>query len=174
MEEPYYITPFSPTKHYGRALNRHISLLPKDAWVVVRDMDTMPLIPEFGNQVIEAIEDNKDASLITVNTNRVWGRPMDNNPDITHHIEKAKKLAANKSYDYIGDVIPAFCWIFPRRIWADHPFDEYPILWPPKAPNSFDTRWTVGLPGTKVRANHIYLWHTYRLGRNHRNYNHLK
>ena len=136
----FYITPFSSSKHYGRELNKHIEPLPDNCWIVVRDLDTMVLSPNTGNLIEQAIIDNPKAELITTNTNRVWGSPLNSNSDIVWHIKKAHQLESEKDYQLIEGVIPAFCWIFPKSTWSKMPFDDLPILHPPNNPNSFDVR----------------------------------
>ena len=42
----HYITPGRSDLNYGKSINDHIKHLPNDAWIVLRDIDTMPAYHE--------------------------------------------------------------------------------------------------------------------------------
>ena len=162
------ITPSAPDKHYGRVLNEYIRCFPDDAWIIIRDQDTQYLHHESTKICYEAIADNPQCDLFSCATNRAWGQGFSNDPNILNH----HKLAYNrdKKYTTIRGIVPAFFWMFPKRLWIDNPFDDYPIIHGGK---SFDTRWTQGKAWNMLRIDHLYVFHFYRLHKHHRNYAHL-
>ena len=161
---------YARDKLYGKALNKRISRIPEDYWICVMDLDAMFLYPNQPDLMYEAIETHPDTTLFTCSTNRAWGQQVSPEGDITKHIKIAHEKAKERIYKPISGVIPAFFWLFHHKVWRKHPFDDKPII----SGDSFDTRWCRTLPGRKMRIEHLYIWHTYRIDKYHRDYKHLK
>lgn len=164
----YHIGAYATDKHYGRALNKHIALLPDDSWIVLRDGDTMYLTHDWGEIIEQAIIDNPTAPLMTCRTNRAYGQGFDDNPDVTHHYKKA--INRPKAYTPITTIAPSFWWLFPKRTWQANPFDDHPIIY---NGDSFDTRFFRKLPPGAVMIEHLYVFHYYRLHDKTNSFRHL-
>lgn len=163
------ITPHAKDKRYGKALNEQIACMPEDTWVVVRDRDTMYLRSDCVLE--EAITDNPGVELFTCATNRAFGQRMLTHSDILWHWKEAQRRAEKKEYTKVSGVLPAFFWMFPRTLWQRYPFDDHPIIHDRK---SFDTRWCNDLGEIpKIRIEHLYVFHFYRLQKHHKDFNHL-
>lgn len=167
----YEFTPYAQDKRYGKVLNDCVSITPQDSWICIRDRDTMYLDPNSGDLLYEAIRDNPDCKFFTCSTNRVFGQPLSDNTDILNHFKKTFEKREEKSYIEVTGVVPAFFWLFHRSVWEENKFDELPII---ANHMSFDARWTKRLNIKKIRIEHLYIFHFYRLNKHHREYSHLK
>lgn len=171
MPDIYFFTPYSRDLHYGRELNKHIRLVPDDAWVCVRDLDTMALTHTCCEKLYQAIEDNPDAVLMTCLTNRVQnneftcGEALFNESEIHVHINAARAIESNTAYREIEGVVPGYLWLFPKKTWIENPFDDMPIV---ANGGSFDVRWTQKIYGKKILILGMYIFHLYRMGFKHR------
>ena len=167
----FEITPTATDKLYGKALNEHIQRFPEDSWICVRDRDTAYLPGVDSGAIMQrAIEKYPGMTLFSCSTNRSWGQKMDDNPNIIDHIHKAKEMSLNESYKPIKGIVPAHFWLFPRALWVKHPFDNNPII---HRANSFDVRWTRFMNCRKIKIEHLYLFHIYRLGSDVKSFEHL-
>ena len=164
----HHIQAYSKTKHYGRALNQAISYYPDNCWLIIRDFDTMPF--DGYHEILEqAIKDNPDCRFFTCWTNRAYGLPMDRETNILNHWRNAQ--GRKKRYTELKGVVPAFFWMIHKSLWTERPFDDHPIIWHGK---SFDARWTKHMDEKKIRIDHLYIFHFYRLNKSHGDYGHLK
>lgn len=160
-------------KLYGKALNDHIKHLPDDSWIVVMDGDACFLTDDYGKVIEQAINDNPDADLMTCKTNRAWGQGFENETDIVKIRQWAVNASQKKYYRKLKTVLPAFFWLFPKKTWIKHPFDDKPIL---HKGSSFDARWCFQLihsNANMVMIEHLYVFHYYRLHKDIKDKSHL-
>lgn len=162
-----FIQPFSQSKNIGFEYNQCISELPDDCYVVLRDMDTLPLRSDWGNQIYKVIEANPAYQIIGCMTNRlrapyqlVKGKFSDD-PDISNHIEIANQLWDEKG-TLVTEVplVAGMCMIFHKSICEQIKFDENTIF--------FDKRFCEQARKLKMKigvARGVYLFHLYRFGK---------
>ena len=168
----FHVQAYASDKLYGKALNNHIQHLPDDCWVIVRDLDTLPLTSHAMKLCEQAIIDRPDVDLFTCATNRVYGQGLSRESDIIAHHDNASRLEmGDKKYLQIKGCVPAFFWLFRKSLWLDNPFDDLPII---SGNNSFDARWTKDKDWVKVRICHLFIFHFYRLNKDKSDYSHLK
>ena len=67
----YYFVPYSTTKNLGEYYNNCMAIIPSGSWGCFIDGDAMFTTPDFGHQLEEIINQNKDYDLFTCMTNRV-------------------------------------------------------------------------------------------------------
>lgn len=162
----YEFTPYAKDKRYGKVLNEHIRTTPDDAWIIVRDRDTQYLTPHAGDIPLRAIADHPDADLFTCITNRIGDKrflykgEFNEDANIRKHHRIAYELQQYPSYTEVDGIIPAFFWLFPKRVWLKNPFDEDEMF---NKDGTFDIRWTSKITGKKIRIDHLYLFHDYRM-----------
>lgn len=168
----YEFTPYARDKRYGQVLNSHISLLPEDAWICVRDRDTMYLTPDSGDIMYEAIKKYPSADLFTCSTNRGPGQKLDPETDIREHCRTAAIRALNPCYSTYGKekVFPAYWWLFPKRTWRNNRFDNEVII---TEQGTFDTRWCRDVGSMRIKIEHLYIFHLFRLYKDHGNISHF-
>ena len=162
----YYITPYYEGD-IGKGLNEHIDLLPDNAWVCVRDQDT--LLFEGAGRIIDTIADSTDYDLIGAMTNRLrdknqlYGGRLSNEPDINEHIRIAGELfsihdfvVAPANFDLAGVFL-----LFRKSLWRDvGGFATKSI--------KFDKQFTQDARRKGARigiAKGLYVFHLYRWGR---------
>jgi hypothetical protein len=129
----YHVTPFL-RGDISEGINRHIEPLPEDAWVCVRDADTMFLTWRQQWQ-LELIAEKTDCGLITCMTNRCYptycmpGQTLSHDYDILNHVKIAKQMEQDHwcevvpcpppyDPDHEGIIFGQFM-MFPRRVWKD-------------------------------------------------------
>jgi hypothetical protein len=163
----FYVTPWK-TGDIGGGINESLALLPSDAWVCVRDGDTMFLSADWGAQVEQIIARNGVRfDVIGAMTNRLRSRyqlhdgAISEVGDIGYH----REIARQRWRDYgasVGEVpgpLAGMCLIFHRSVWERVPFEPYTI-W-------FDKRFSSRvreLGGRLGVAHGLYLFHLYRWG----------
>lgn len=168
-----YITPFS-TKHnnskwpnIGGEYNKCIAELPDDCWIVLRDGDTMFLTPDWGNQIKNIIENNKDYDLISCMTNRVglkthiYSDFLFQCKDISYHVCHAQTRNIVSGSDVIpADIAPGYLMLFHKSLWQKvGGFKENSITFDKIFSNK------VLKSGGKIGiATGLYLFHLYRWG----------
>jgi hypothetical protein len=167
----YHIQPYACDLHYGREINKHIDLLPDDAWIVLRDYDTLWLSPNYGVIINNAIASYPDTDLFTVQTNRL-GNPKrcyngirSKESDIEKHLIIAQEQELKHEHrciDVADRTVAGMVMIFPKRVWLENPFDDLKII---DQQASFDVRWTRKIKGPIRKIMGLYIWHTYRLGK---------
>ena len=167
MVAVYHSTPWRDG-NIGAGINEFCALVPDDAWVCLRDGDSLFLHPQWGNHVRSIIEANPDHSLIGCVTNRLradyqlHGGKFSEDADLRNHVAIAKQRWAEHKTNVAplaAGPVAAVCMIFPKRVWQRHPFAERTI--------DFDRTFTdaVRAAGGRIGiAQGLYLWHTYRLG----------
>lgn len=173
----FYITPYTSERNrhgfpnIGGAINSTIQHLPDDAYICVRDGDTMFLTSDWGTQIEQIIEANQDYDLITCMTNRVGlkhhccGEYFFNCSDISEHIAHAIRLKESFGNEvdqgtklYPITVAPGYCMIFKKSLWQKvGGFPDFDI--------TFDRIFShkVLKSGGKIGiAKGLYLFHLYR------------
>lgn len=193
MEIPkiYYFTPARSDKNIGKAINDHIRAIPEeDAWVVLRDCDTMFLTPNYSKHIEEIVEKYKEKyDVIGCMTNRVGMKyqlingELSEDTDVRNHMNLAFQLEKEKWAQVVQSptYIAGFFMLFSKKSWLAHPFEEGKIMITKKVSgkieqgffdywfsNYFYKRKRVGI------ATGLYIFHLYRLfNKNRRIKDHL-
>lgn len=158
-----YSTPARPDKNIGKAYNDFMATVPNEAWVCLRDGDTMFMTPDWCQHIEDIIKENGDKfDLIGCMTNRLRGKHqlidgMFDNENISDHLEVAKQIRSNKVEAVNG--VAGLCLIFRKSLWDKVKFVENSI--------HFDTQFckSVTLSGGRIGvAKGLYLFHLYRWG----------
>jgi hypothetical protein len=162
-----FIQPFSQSKNIGQEYNQCISELPDDCFVVLRDQDTLPLRPDWGNQIYEVIKANPSFQIIGCMTNRLRAPyqlaagVFSNDADISNHIEIANQLWDEHS-TLVTDVpgVAGMCMIFHKSVWEQIKFEENSIFFDKQF---CDKARKLGMNIGVARG--VYLFHLYRWGK---------
>lgn len=162
------ITPFRSDKNIGKAYNERISVLPEDAWVIIRDGDCMYLTPDYGN-IIEGIisKHGNEYDLIGALTNRLgvkelcYNGEFSQDTDICNHYLTAKAVQRHDDMKET-DLIAGFFMMFKKETWTKvGGFSE----------NMSDAPYTDKRFCANIKANggkigiaqNLYLFHAYRI-----------
>jgi len=153
----------------GGGLNLFVERLPEDAWVCLRDGDTLWLTSDWGALVERVVAEHGDQySVIGCMTNRLrsphqlHGGAFNQDPDIGHHREIAlgRWVTHGTAIQPLPrGVLAGMCLIFPKRVWVEHPFEERSI--------HFDKTFCEAVRAGGGRlgiALGLYLFHLYRWG----------
>ena len=175
-EEPniFYIQPYAVDMYYGKQINKHIEMMPDDAWIVLTDYDSMFLSPGYGRIIHNAIvEHGNDTDLFTCWTNRLgnakrcFAGTFSTDFDIRNHARLARSLEREPGHECkeVEDrTVAGVCMIFSKRVWQDNKFDDLPII--AKVADhhseSFDVRWCKKIKGSIKRIEGLYMFHFYR------------
>lgn len=165
--EVRYITPFATDKNIGREYNKVISELPEDCWIVLRDVDTCSLTPNFGRHIETVIKTHgNDFGLIGCMTNRLRRKTqlvdgMFDNHNMLDHKDKAFELEKTH-YNIVEDVtsekfIAGMFMLFPKSVWKECKFPENNI--------AFDDAFSILVrkKGYKLGLmKGLYVYHLYR------------
>lgn len=160
----YYITPYLKD-NIGKGLNDHIALLPDDAWICIRDQDT--LMFEDGAQLIEQIINETDFSLIGCITNRLRDNRQLHEKKFSYEesITEHQKIAHQRFCSFRSIVTPVkfdlagVFMLFPKEIWSKvGGFAEKSILFDRDFTNKVKRIGKVGI------AQGLYIFHLYRWG----------
>lgn len=163
----HYLTPFDTSKRIGYAHNEAVkTVTDPEAWICLRDADTMFLTPDFGNIVERAIIDHgANYQLFGCLTNRLGVKhqllngTISDNADISHHITMAESI---KSNDEVRDcnLVAGMFMLFHRKTWdLVGGFDEsiqFDILFSEKV---------IKAGGRLGIIQSLYLLHLYRWGK---------
>jgi hypothetical protein len=158
-----YSTPARTDKNIGKAYNDFMATVPNDAWVCLRDGDTMFMTPDWCKHIEDIIKENGNKfDLIGCMTNRLRGKHqlidgMFDNESISDHLEVAKQIRSNKVEAVPG--VAGLCLIFRKSLWEKVKFIENSIY--------FDTQFCKGvtISGGRIGvASGLYLFHLYRWG----------
>lgn len=176
----YYFTPARPDKNIGKAINDHIKTIPEeDAWIVLRDCDTMFLTPNYSAHIEQIVEKYKKTyDVIGCMTNRVGMKYqllngfLSEDTDVKNHMNLALKLEKDSWCEVIKSptYIAGFFMLFSKKAWLEHPFEEGSILMKKKVGNKieigFFDYWFSNYFYNKKRvgiATGLYIFHLYRL-----------
>lgn len=178
----HHITPGRSDKNFGKAINDIVRLLPDSDWICLRDIDTIPPHHEIFFKQCEEIAKSNGYGLVGCITNRLglkWQLhkgEFSEDMDMMNH----KNIAMELSEKYGNEVKPCMSSIgglfmlFPKSTWNKvGGFPEGAIM----IKGSFIDYhfWeSVRKKGIKVGiAKGIYLFHSYRMGKDRKNKNHL-
>lgn len=164
----HHIVPWK-TGDIGGGINEAIDLLPADAWICLRDGDTMWLTPKWGKQVEEIVAAYRDQyALIGAMTNRIrspdqlYRGRLSDDPHIGHHVEIAQ-LRQQRYWNQVVNTpatVAGFCMIFSKAEWARHPFPSESIYFDQEFCRAVrDGGGQVGI------ALGLYVFHLYRWGK---------
>lgn len=167
MTNIYYSTPYFH-RNIGKGLNDFCALVPDDAWICLRDADTLFLTPKQQEQILDIVGSNPNYDLIGCKTNRLralyqlHNGVLSDNPNIQDHINIAERL--EKEYygeiKPVNDVVAGMFMLFRKSLWNEFKFEEKSIY--------FDKVFSYALlmKGYKLGiAQGIYLFHLYRFGK---------
>lgn len=163
----YHGTPWR-TGDIGGGINAFVETLPADAWVCIRDGDTLFLTPDWGAQIERVIEQHGARyAVIGAMTNRLrspyqlHGGVISQDPDISHHREIAltRRDEFGASVREVPGPVAGMCLIFNRRTWERTPFEPRSIYFDKQFSNA--VREAGGRLGV---AQGLYLFHLYRWG----------
>lgn len=98
----YPMVPYDLDRNLGAAYNRHMDLLPPDAWAIFMDHDAMPTTPKWFPQFAECIAFAPDAGAFAVTTNRIasmWQRAAGapENDDVAAHRRFGHSVMARRT-----------------------------------------------------------------------------
>lgn len=169
MAKVFYLTPYMKGD-IGGGINESIALLPSDAWVCIRDADTLFLTQKVQEQIQEIVDSNPDYDLIGCRTNRLASHYVTVDRErlfhcdsVTEHVNTAKHLEETRWGEVsrlpFEEVVAGMFMLMPVKTWLQHKIPE-------KTPY-FDSMFTdlVRFSGGKVGiAEGIYLFHLYRWG----------
>jgi hypothetical protein len=188
----YSFTPFASNKNFGKACNDHCEQVPNDDdWILIRDCDTMFLIPETSEQLYKIVRENNDKyDLIGCYSNRIGldyqlpNKILSENDSVRHHIKIAQDLYKTNGSTVIplNKNIAGMFLLFKKSAWKRHKFEEglsvtkkdydgqtkkgYIDYW---FSNFFALNKKVGL------ATGVYIFHVYRLfGTDRKDQRHLQ
>lgn len=164
----FHITPYL-TGDIGKAINETIAHLPDDAWICLRDFDTLFLLPQQGNWIEQIVETDPPFDLIGCSTNRLssgyqlFGGERSEDPNILHHMNNA--VAAYQQHGLsieevpVGTPLAGMFLLFRKSLWEEFKIEERSI--------QFDLILSEQLQDAGKRlgiARGIHIFHTYRLG----------
>lgn len=167
MTTVFYSTPYR-AGDIGGGINEFIALLPDDAWVCIRDADTLFLTSEQQPLVQLIAESNPPFDVIGAMTNRLrsvvqcHGGAISDDPDIRNHMAIAHDRFAQNGADLLHVPPPhvaGMFMLFRKSLWLKHKF--------PERTAHFDSEWTWAVHrdgGRLAVAQGLYLWHSYRFG----------
>lgn len=163
----HHVVPWK-TGNIGGGLNEAIALLPDDAWVCVRDGDTLFLTPQWGKQIEAVVEAQREHyAVIGAMTNRLrspeqlHGGRISDEVDIGVHVGIAKERwnAYGTAVRPLQDVAAGMLMIFSKQSWRTHPFVEKSIYFDRLFCEEARSR------GGRIGvALGLYLFHLYRWG----------
>ena len=166
----YYSTPFSTEKNIGKALNEFCELVPDDAWIVLRDMDTLFLRSDVGNQIEDIIKKNGEKyKLISCMTNRLRANHQLHNsrfsedPNMNNHVLLANQYHLNW-YDQVEatSCVAGLLMIFHKSTWEQVRFRENSILFDKEFNTDIRARFGGRTPIGIAKG--LYVFHLYRWG----------
>lgn len=169
MTKVFYSTPFCKGD-IGKGINDFISLLPDDAWVCLRDSDTLFLTHRAQQQIDDIVNSDPPFDVIGCRTNRLRSDYQVHDrerlfecPDIREHLLTAKQLEADNWCHLTElpapEVVAGMFMLFRVSLWKRIKFERKSI-W-------FDIAFcnTVRAIGGRLAiAQGIYLFHLYRFG----------
>ena len=126
----HYVSPWL-AGDVGGGLNAAISRLPGDAWVCVRDGDTLFLLPDWGSHVEQIVAAHgAEFDVIGCMTNRLkaphqlHGGELSDEADIGRHIHIATQRQAEHGAAVapVDGIVAGMFMLFRKSTWERHPF----------------------------------------------------
>lgn len=165
MPKIFYSTPFSTNRNPGKSYNEFCELVPNDAWIVLRDGDSMFLTHDWGKKIESIIEEyGNNYDLIGCITNRLRSHnqlhlgQFSEDPNIINHIEIANSLSHINTIRPATEIAGVFM-LFKKETWLKSKFRENTF--------AFDRKFCQDIlsKGGKIGISEgLYLFHSYRLG----------
>jgi len=176
----YYGSPYSSSKRLGHAYNAFVSIVPRPTdFACLTDADAVFTIPNYGDLIEQAVNENPDARLFTAKTNRIgcsWqlDRNAPTGDDMRQHRDYGRRLAGSHGAAVLivpREAVPGsgFFILVRKDLWSEVRFKETGIL---AVDNDFFKR-AVRMGETILQLQGIYLYHWYR-GGNSSDISHLK
>lgn len=175
----YYFTPARSDKNIGKAINDHCKTVPEDAWICLRDCDTMFLTPNYSKHIEDIVDKYHDKyDVIGCMTNRANIRHQLHNgllsedTDVKNHVNLSLKLEKEKWAEVVqsNTYIAGHFMLFSKKAWDEHKFEEGSILTTKKTNGKvvigFFDYWFSNYFYNKKRvgiATGLYIFHLYRL-----------
>jgi len=178
------IHPYALDKNYFNAIDEEMMRLLPHEWGCIMDLDTMPLIPEFGHQLQAYINKYPDTGMFTCYASRchysvqVRKGTLTENPDILYHNQQAKNAAADFKDLQVKEVdrrIAGHLMMIKRTTW-DTIRAEVKKNTASKKILGVDTKISNAIlsRGLKIRLMRgIYIFHFLRFDTNYNNKSHL-
>lgn len=173
----YTIEPFSLAKNLGQAYNDQIRHYSAEDWLIIKDIDTLFLLPDTVRHIHHYTEMFPSTGLFTCFTNRVGNKQQllfnqfNNNADMRHHLAKAKNQTASLyRVTPMTKPISGFLMVIKKATWDVVQFSE--DMQCLGVDNDYHNR--LRHAGKSIyRMNGVYVWHTYRLLNGRRDKSHL-
>ena len=177
----HHFTPYSVEKNLGKAYNDCFEMIGDDDWCCLRDMDTMFLTPDAGDIVFNYAYQNPGC-VLTCYTNRIHPLAMEqlvsgtliNSPELLSHIEISNYKKGKNIYQTtkLTGPLSGFLMLLSKKVWRTiGGFDENIGLL------GVDTDFYKRVRQAQIpvlRMDGLYIWHTYRLGKDIKDTTHLK
>lgn len=178
----HIVTPYRTDKNLGRAYNEAFQNCPDGDWLCLTDIDLLFLTPDAPSLMYEAIELRPDAVFVC-QTNRIsplaqeqlkFHVPSDVDSILYHQALAQSALESQPALTpVIRTDLSGFLLLVSKEIWQKHPFHEYMDK---GGCIGVDTLWSREIRATNIpvmRMNRLYVWHTYRLGKEINDKTHL-
>ena len=178
----HIVTPYREDRNLGRAYNEAFENCPEGDWLCLTDIDVLFLTPDAPRVMYEAIGLAPNA-IFTCYTNRIsplakeqsfFLKPNDVD-SIQYHQSLAQKCINDPHPLYlVGRTdLSGFLLLVSKDTWKKYPFPEYMDK---GGCIGVDTMWSRTIRAAQVpvlRMNRLYVWHTYRLGKEINDKTHL-
>lgn len=163
----FYSTPYK-AGDIGGGINEFIELLPDDAWVCIRDADTLFLHSEQQPTIERICASDPPFDVISCMTNRLRSGvqchegKIDDSWDMRKHFDIAYTRLANHDtalMEVPWQHVAGMMLLFRKSTWHGRVFPHYTAR--------FDGLWAQQIAANGGRfalAIGIYLWHSYRFG----------
>jgi len=166
----FHTTPYSITKNIGRAYNEACDLAPDDAWICIRDGDTMFLQPNWGDIIHATVRDHGEYYALVgcfmnrlADTHQLHQRTFNESSDIKEHMRIAQERH-NQYRETIHpinstQIIAGAFMLFPKWVWEKTPFRENRAdfdIWFNRDIRSAGSGMIGIIPG-------LYIFHLYRM-----------
>ncbi len=174
------ITPYREDKNLGLAYNEAMAQIPEGDWACITDWDVLFLLPSTIAHLNEYTRRYPDTGIFTcyasrshiINTGlQMFDTGISTNDSIAHHIQIAFKQQ-EKLYQVtdINRFISGFLMMVSKDTWNKHKFvDNMKCL---DVDNIYSNKiLQAGLPIRRMDG--IYVWHSYRLGKDIKDTTHL-
>lgn len=189
MVKVHHITPADKDKNLGKAINDLVRHLPETDWICLRDIDTIPPDHVSFIQICDEIATRGDFDLVGCYANRIGLRlqqaqgKLDDNPNFQYHIDLARDKAGifgssvvdlpktNNPEEY---TIAGMMMLFPKWLWTKvGGFPEGAIMIKGQFIDYIFSQKCIKTGARIGLAEGIYLFHTYRWGKDRKNKSHL-